>query len=452
MSFAKQSVNILALSKCYHVYDKPIHRLQQFVFSPFSRLLQLPKKSYYREFWALQDVTMDVKKGEVVGVIGRNGSGKSTLLQIIAGTLYPTNGTVETHGRITSLLELGSGFNPEFTGRENVFMNAALLGLSRDEIKLRFDAIVDFADIGEFINQPVKFYSSGMAVRLAFAVQATIDPDILIVDEALAVGDEKFQRKCFRRLEDLKNRGTSIILVSHSRETIVEMCDRALLLEQGHRLLFSDPLTAINAYQKIIYMNPPDREDFMQELKNVDKGRETTHSIGTVTKSEQHVESEFVSEEFYESSLPLKTEVYPSEGARIDSVRIYDESGQEVDSLMQGNEYRFEMQGVFLQERDFVHIVLGIRSLDGITMTSVKYPYNDYLSVKKGQSFRLVHLWKINLVPGTYFSGGGIWSLSEPVLMHRVVDAVMFRVLPRKKFNAFGYIDLSIDEPEFEIS
>jgi lipopolysaccharide transport system ATP-binding protein len=182
---------------------------------------------YFREFWALDNISFNVKRGETVGILGSNGSGKSTLLQIICGTLSPTSGTVQTHGRIAALLELGSGFNPDFTGKENVYLNAAVLGLTQEEINKRYDDIVNFAEIGDFINQPVKTYSSGMTVRLAFAVQSQIEPDILIVDEALSVGDAKFQAKCFDRLRQLKENGTSILLVTHSSEQIVSHCTAA---------------------------------------------------------------------------------------------------------------------------------------------------------------------------------------------------------------------------------
>lgn len=210
------AIRVCNLSKSYQIYEKPSDRLKQFVLPRLQRTTGQERKQYYREFRALNDVSFDVRKGETVGIIGRNGSGKSTLLQIICGTLSPTGGTVETWGRIAALLELGSGFNPEFTGRENVYMNASVLGLSNQEIAACFDDIASFADIGEFIEQPIKTYSSGMAVRLAFAVAINVEPDILIVDEALSVGDELFQRKCFSRIEAIRARGRPSFCVSRS--------------------------------------------------------------------------------------------------------------------------------------------------------------------------------------------------------------------------------------------
>lgn len=218
-------VRIENAGKCYHMYARPADRLKQ-------ALLRW-RRTYYREFWAVRGVSLEVRRGEAVGIVGRNGSGKSTLLQMIAGTLAPTEGSVRVAGRVAALLELGSGFNPEFSGRENVYLNAAILGLSRREIDDRFDAIAGFADIGEFLDQPVKTYSSGMLVRLAFAVQVQVRPDVLIVDEALAVGDALFQKRCFQRLEELRHQGVTLLFVSHDQESVRTLTDRALLLHEG---------------------------------------------------------------------------------------------------------------------------------------------------------------------------------------------------------------------------
>jgi lipopolysaccharide transport system ATP-binding protein len=238
------AIHVQNLSKCYQIYERPPDRLKQAILPKMdrtvSRILRifgscktLPSRSYYREFWAVRDASFEVKKGETVGIIGRNGSGKSTLLQMIAGTLTPTSGNIKVQGRIAALLELGSGFNLEFTGRENVYLNGAILGLSREEIDRRFDAIADFADIGEFIDQPVKTYSSGMMVRLAFSVSVNVEPDILIVDEALAVGDAVFQFKCIDRLERLTRSGVTLLFVSHDLSTVKAFCNHAIYIDHG---------------------------------------------------------------------------------------------------------------------------------------------------------------------------------------------------------------------------
>ncbi len=232
MSSNNIAISVSNLSKSYQIYNSPRDRLKQFVVPRLRRLTGKAHKQYFHEFWALKDVTFEIKKGETVGIIGRNGSGKSTLLQIICGTLNPTSGSIQTNGRIAALLELGSGFNPEFTGRENVYMNASVLGLTNQEIDERFDKIVAFADIGDFVEQPVKTYSSGMMVRLAFAVIAHVDADILVIDEALAVGDVVFTQKCMRFLRKFMDQGT-VLFVSHDSASIINLCQHALWLNKG---------------------------------------------------------------------------------------------------------------------------------------------------------------------------------------------------------------------------
>ena len=227
------AIRVQNLSKCYQIYNAPRDRLKQFVLPRLRRMMGKSPKQYFGEFWALKDISFEIKKGETVGIIGRNGSGKSTLLQMICGTLNPTSGTIQTNGRIAALLELGSGFNPEFTGRENVYMNAALLGLGQEEIDARFDDIAAFADIGNFIEQPVKTYSSGMFVRLAFAVNIISEPDIMIVDEALAVGDMNFQAKCMTALTRIQESGSTILFVSHDVGAVKSLCSRGVYLEHG---------------------------------------------------------------------------------------------------------------------------------------------------------------------------------------------------------------------------
>ena len=245
------AIRVRDLSKVYLIYDRPHDRLRQAIMPRLKRLLgraeQANSTRYFREFWALRNVSFDVPKGSTMGIIGRNGSGKSTLLQIICGTLTPTTGDVEVKGRVAALLELGSGFNPEFTGRENVFLNASILGLTRDQTAARFEAIARFADIGDFIEQPVKTYSSGMVVRLAFAVIAHVDADILVIDEALAVGDAFFTQKCMRFLRNFMKTGT-VLFVSHDTGTLTSLCDTAIWIDHGVKRLQSSSRAVSESY------------------------------------------------------------------------------------------------------------------------------------------------------------------------------------------------------------
>ena len=263
------AIRVKNLSKCYQIYDNPRDRLKQFVMPRVRHVAGKAQKQYFREFWALKDVSFEVRKGETVGIVGRNGSGKSTLLQMICGTLNPTGGEIQTNGRIAALLELGSGFNPEFSGRENVYMNGAVLGLSRDEIDQRFDAIATFADIGDFIDQPVKTYSTGMYVRLAFAVIAHVDAEILVIDEALSVGDAVFSQKCMRFLRKFKEHGT-LIFVSHDMGSVLNLCERAVWLHAGRLRGLGESKEIAEAYLQYTLQEVYGEDAELQELDSSD--------------------------------------------------------------------------------------------------------------------------------------------------------------------------------------
>ncbi|HUP97126.1 MAG TPA: ABC transporter ATP-binding protein, partial [Usitatibacter sp.] len=306
------AIRVAGVSKRYEIYGRPSDRLKQSIYPGLRSIAGLQPATYFKEFWALRDVSFDVMRGETVGIVGRNGSGKSTLLQIVVGTLAPTAGEVSTHGRIAALLELGSGFNPEFTGRANVFLNAAILGISQEEAASRFDAIAAFADIGQFIDQPVKTYSSGMVVRLAFAVAINVDPQILVVDEALSVGDELFQRKCFARIEAIKRAGATILFVSHAAGAVVELCDRAVLLDEGDMLAIGDPKSIIGQYQRLIYAPPERQADVRASLMGARKigkiAADVAHAAGAVAPA---ANDEAGPDEYYDPGLvPRSTMAY----------------------------------------------------------------------------------------------------------------------------------------------
>ena len=271
MSSNEILVRVIGLGKQYEIYDFPGDRLKQFIFPKMAKLLGKASQKYFREFWALRNVSFELRRGEALGIIGRNGAGKSTLLQIICGTLSPSEGEVKVNGRVAALLELGSGFNPEFTGRENIYLNATILGLSKEEILSRFEAICDFADIGDFIEQPVKTYSSGMLVRLAFAVIANVDADILVIDEALAVGDTFFSQKCMRFIRKFMETG-SVIFVSHDTNAVKGICDRALWISQSKIIKIGPVKDVCESYL----------EDFFestQQLKSFEGSSNATRKI-----------------------------------------------------------------------------------------------------------------------------------------------------------------------------
>jgi len=443
------AIRVRNVGKSFHIYDKPQHRLRQ--------MLGATKRQLYREFWAVRDVSLDVRKGETIGIVGCNGSGKSTLLQVICGTLAPTEGQVETKGRLAALLELGAGFNPEFSGRENVSMNAAILGLTRAETDAKFDEIAEFADIGDFMDQPVKTYSSGMYVRLAFAVQACIDPDILVVDEALAVGDERFQRKCFARMEKLKGNGTSILFVSHSAQNILDWCDRAILMHKGEAIYSDSPVNTIQAYQKLIYAPPDQQVEALAQLKSFRVATTELKSVEATAEStkgsEPHSPSDLAVAFFDPSLIPETTVTYPTQGAEITEIVIQDVAGKRVNVLVRGNEYIFVVKGKFLEDCRSVHFGIHIRQPSGVGVTGQRYPgLNQSIEqVSQDTLFEVSFRFKMSLSAGGYFVGGGVWSDFEPVCLHRVIDMTMLKVSPVKNDQAFGYFDASNGQSKLQL-
>jgi lipopolysaccharide transport system ATP-binding protein len=271
---SETAIKVENLSKCYYIYDHPRNRLKQFILPRMQRLVGRIPKCYYRKFWALNNVSLEVKKGETVGTIGSNGSGKSTLLQVICGTVSPTSGIVQTHGRVAALLELGAGFNPEFTGRENALLNAAILGFSRENMEDRMAQVLAFSELGEFLDQPIKTYSSGMYARLAFSIAVHVDPEILIVDETLAVGDARFVAKCMRRINDIKNQGATILFVSHDVASVRTLCERAIWLDKGRMVEQGYVFPVTGRYMEFLFKDEQTSEDELRD--KIAKQQETT--------------------------------------------------------------------------------------------------------------------------------------------------------------------------------
>lgn len=433
------------ISKCYHIYDTPRDRLKQLVLPRLHRMAGRMARQYYREFWALKDVSCDIKKGEAVGIIGRNGSGKSTLLQLICGILMPTTGTVQTYGHIAALLELGSGFNPAFTGRENVYMNGAVLGLSKKDIDARFDDIAAFADIGEFIEQPVKAYSSGMQIRLAFAVAISVDPQILVVDEALSVGDELFRRKCFSRIEAMKHRGATILFVSHSGAQVIDLCDRALLMDGGELLVSGHPKHVVGKYQKLLYAPVEQRSDIRAAIVISAHSSFSQQPASSEQTPSQAKEAEL--QEFYDPHLtPQSTIAYEPNGAVIEQPRIMTLDGKQVNNLRRGQSYRYCYRVEFKRRAAEVRFGMLIKTVSGAELGGAVSASNDQRTLPNISAGTIVDVefhFQCSLNSGVYFLNAGVAGIDgeEEIYLHRLLDACMFRVLPESAGISTGIVD-----------
>ena len=436
------AIKVENLSKAYQIYDQPNDRLKQFVMPRLQRAVGMTPRQYYRDFWALKDVSFEVKKGETVGIIGRNGSGKSTLLQLICGTLNPTCGRIQANGRIAALLELGSGFNPEFTGRENVYMNAAVLGVSREEVDARFNEITAFADIGDFIDQPVKSYSSGMFMRLAFSVSINVSPDILIVDEALAVGDVKFQAKCFERLKRLKDEGTSILLVTHSTEQIVTHCTKAVLLDGGQVCEAGDPKHAVNRYLDMLF-GKPKKAEAQDDSKSGSEETPPSHPLPL-------------------HNLDYKNDVFstrpgynPHEyrwgdgAAKITDYRLVADGEAYPSAISTGQQVELAVAIRFVQALHRPILGITIKTKEGVTVYGTNTELLDIEEFKSRGAENDMLAAKADFVcqlaPGDYFISVGIATRhGEEIIPHdRRYDSIHFQVRPTQTF--FGLVNLGLD-------
>lgn len=433
------AIKVSNVGKSFQTYEKPRDRLLQLLFGSH--------KTYYKEFNALHDISFQVKKGETVGIVGRNGSGKSTLLQIICGTLNQTSGNIETNGRIAALLELGSGFNPDFTGKENVYLNARVLGLSRQEIEERYESIIDFAEIGDFIDQPIKTYSSGMLVRLAFAVAINVDPVILVVDEALSVGDELFQRKCFSKIEQIKQQGATILFVSHSGTTVVELCDRAILIDNGKLLFDGTPKKTIGLYQKLLYASPEKQAALRDEILN-QAIRENLRTTPPLVEKPKAAEQGTISSEFFDPNLkPKSTISYESNGARILDPKIVDSEGRQVNCLIRGEIYQYRYTVEFLEAAQKIRYGMLIKTTSGIELggSASSSTGNEGMSAHKGERIEVAFKFTCNLNTGIYYLNAGVLGeqAAGETYLHRLLDIAMFRVLPVTNNHATCHVDFN---------
>ena len=422
------AIKVEAVSKCYQIYERPHDRLKQSIYPRLQRFSGKKPRQYFRDFRAVSGISFEVMKGETVGIIGRNGSGKSTLLQMICGTLNPTEGAIQVNGRVAALLELGSGFNPEFTGRENVYMNAAVLGLTKEEIDARFDDIVTFADIGEFVEQPVKTYSSGMMLRLAFGVIAHVDADILVIDEALAVGDTFFMQKCMRFLRSFMTNGT-ILFVSHDAGSIKNLCDRAIWIEKGQVLQQGDPKRVCELYLEAFYEAHQGKSS-TTKLKIVDR---KSDSLPLKDQRLQFVNASNLRNDLEVFRFDPEAASFGKGGAQISDAFLLDESDARLSWIVGGETVTLRIIVTTFQDLDSPIIGFHVKDRLGQYLfgdnTFLAYEGQPVPS-KEGEELEANFTFSMPLLPvGEYSIAIAVANGTQDVheQHHWVHDAVVFR-------------------------
>lgn len=480
MEEAEKIISVDQVSKVYRLYDKPIDRLLESI--------SLRKKSYHKDFYALRDISFSVGRGEAVGIIGTNGSGKSTMLKIITGVLSATTGKVESRGSICALLELGAGFNQDYTGIENIYMNGTMMGFSKAEMDEKLPAILEFADIGDFVYQPVKSYSSGMFVRLAFALYISIDPEVLIVDEALSVGDVFFQAKCYHRMDELKRKGTTILMVTHDLGSVMKYCDRVVLFHKGEKVGEGLPGQMVDKYKKILAGKDPHAEQFMEEqnfLGNVDEEATGTVSVagtneqdastgnagttgaedtaGTAGTTEKNVgtgiasgTAEPTSPEAGQSSqkptgfmkdhltLNPSSQQYGNGKAEILDFGVLDKDGRPSNVLLKGEEFSIKERIVFhddIAAPIFTFTIKDKRGMD-LSGTNTLFEGKEIPAVKKGDEYYCTFTQRMNLQGGEYLLSISCTGFEEGehTVYDRKYDITSITVLSNK--NTVGIYDM----------
>ena len=405
------AISVEHVNKIYKLYPKPMDRvIDTFHLMPWRK---------YGEHAALKDVSFNVNRGETVGIIGTNGSGKSTILKIITGVLHETSGSIQVNGRISALLELGAGFNAEYTGMENIYLNGTMIGFSKEEIDAKLQGILEFADIGEFVYQPVKTYSSGMFVRLAFAIAINIEPEILIVDEALSVGDVFFQAKCYRKFEDFKKMGKTILFVSHDLSSVSKYCDRVILLNQGVKLGEGSPKEMIDIYKQVLVG---------QYNADGDSEEETRNAV----------------EAALSKGLNPETLEYGSKKAEISKVRVTDEKGRETNAIIKGSEFTVHMEAEAFEELQAPIFAFSVKNVRGteITGTNTMFEKTFLEPMHAGEKKEITFKQRMTLQGGEYLLSFGLtgYEGSDFTVYHRLYDAINITVVSDK--DTVGFYDM----------
>ena len=435
----ENAIEVKNVTKIYRLYDKPADRLKE--------SLSIAKRNYHKDFYALRDVSFEVKKGESVGIIGTNGSGKSTILKIITGVLTPSEGSVTVKGRISALLELGAGFNMEYTGIENIYMNGTMMGYSRSDMDARLQEILDFADIGDFVYQPVKSYSSGMFVRLAFALAINVDPEILIVDEALSVGDIFFQAKCYRRMDELRKKGTTILMVTHDMSSVLKYCDKTVLLNNGVKVSEGKPGETVDLYKKILAGQYNQLDEMIAEQKkhNALEAGETgkeAQPAAEATKSSEPVPGQLMRE-----SMTVNPNVneYGNHRAEIYDFGILDKNGRLTNLVLKGESFTIKEKIRFFDHIEAPIFTYTFRDKKGTDLsgTNTMFENADVKSVDKGDEYEVTFTQNMDLQGGEYLLSMSCtgFEQGEHVVYHRLYDILNFTVISNK--NTVGIYDMN---------
>lgn len=419
------AIRLKNVSMSYKLYDKHKDRMKE-ALHPF-------RKKYHRDFFALRNINLDIEKGEILGIVGINGAGKSTLLKIISGVLQPTSGSLQVNGTIASILELGSGMNPEYTGMENIYFYCSILGFKKDEIDNMLNEIIAFAEIGEFIHQPIKIYSSGMKARLAFAINTTVNPDILILDEVLAVGDILFKRKCFARIEKLLNDGKTVVFVSHSSQSIIEFCTRAILLHEREIIMDDTPKKVTDFYQKLVFSK--DKKKVINEING------KTQIDSKVEQKETKV-----NKKFYLPDLKSSPIEYRNYDINIFDIMILDKESKKVNILKTGKEYIYTYKVKFNNNYRNVAFGLKLKTKTGMELTSISTHMgkNKLINVNKNDIYHITNSFVCNLLYGYYFLNSGVSVHPEDenmFFLNRIIDSYLFKVIQDQDSMIRGIIN-----------
>ena len=419
---SEYAIDVQDVSKIYRLYDKPIDRLKE--------SLSLSHKNYHKDFYALSGISFRVKKGETVGIIGTNGSGKSTILKIITGVLTPTSGQVQVEGVISALLELGAGFNMDYTGIENIYMNGTMMGFSRKEMEAKLADILEFADIGDFVYQPVKTYSSGMFVRLAFALAINVEPEILIVDEALSVGDVFFQSKCYRRMEEIRRGGTTILMVTHDMGSVIKYCDRVVLLNRGQFVAEGAPGKMVDLYKKILANQMDSLQEALDEMNDFSGGMLEKAGSSGLMKDKLTIN-------------PSRTE-YGDGRAEIYDLGLFDQHGNLTNLLLKGEYFTIKEKIRFrasIQAPIFTYTIKDRKGTD-LTGTNTMFEGADIRPVKAGEEYEVSFRQKMTLQGGEYLLSMSCtgFEMGEHTVYHRLYDIASITVISNK--NTVGVYDM----------